>query len=309
MRGKHARPSPAAEAARKAAPALAVAGMVLTAQQHPLPAKITPPTTPDVPGARHPGIIPAGTRTGPGLAYLALERLAAPPKATTHGATTYTVQPGDCLWSIAEKFYADGDYMRIFDANRHIIQTPGLILAGQQLVIPGASAPSPVRASPVPASPAPTQPSVSPAPDVVQGSPWSIFSQPDGQKQAVGFADTLLRKISAPDSPGNVQVIYDWEVSEGSGGRNNPLNGGDFGNLASSGTQYGGGANDYPSLSINVTAMAGILENDTGFGYGAIVSALRANDPSAARQAIWDSDWAASHYGYGASFSDAPTPV
>jgi hypothetical protein len=43
--------------------------------------------------------------------------------------------------------------------------------------------------------------------------------------------------------------------------------------------QYGGGANNYPSLAVNVRAMAGILINDSQYGYGAIVSALRANDP------------------------------
>jgi hypothetical protein len=101
-------------------------------------------------------------------------------------------------------------------------------------------------------------------------------------------------------------VIYDWEVSEGSGGWYNPLNGGDFGNLATSGTQYGGGANDYPSLAVNVRGMAGILLYDQGFGYDAIVSALRADNPQAARVAICNSDWAASHYNGGASFSDAP---
>ena len=251
-------------------------------------------------------IIPQQPR--PGLAYHALKLLGAP--------KTYTVQPGDCLWTIAEKFYGDGaEWTRIFDANRQIIQTPGLITPGQVLVIPGtsstpSSAPAPITPS-APTSPAPataTSPPL-PSPSPGQGTPWSIFDQPNGQKQAVSYAHALLGKLGAPHSPGIVQVIYDWEVSEGSGGLYNPLNGGDFGGLAISGSQYGGGANNYPSLSVNVTAMAGILENDTGFGYGDVVSALRANDPSAARTAIINSDWAASHYGYGASFSDAPLPV
>jgi hypothetical protein len=135
------------------------------------------------------------------------------------------------------------------------------------------------------------------------------LTQPNGQAQAVSFAGALLRAVSAPVTPGNVQVIYDWEVSEGSGGWYDPLNGSDFGGLAISGQQYGGGANNYPSLAVNVRAMAGILLNDTQYGYGAVVSALRANDPSAARTAICNSDWAASHYDWGASFSDAPLPA
>jgi hypothetical protein len=125
---------------------------------------------------------------------------------------------------------------------------------------------------------------------------------------AVAFSGALLRAIGAPVTRGNLQVIYDWQVSEGSGGWYNPLNGGDFGNLAISGQQYGGGANNYPSLGINVKAMAGILLNDQGFGYGAVVSALRANDAQGARQAIVNSAWAGSHYNGGSAFSNAPLP-
>jgi LysM repeat protein len=235
--------------------------------------------------------------------------LARPASHHPASSITYTVQPGDCLFMVAQKFYHDGDYMRIFDANQGIISTPSLIIPGQQLVIPGpdhvppgaAVAPAPISA-PAPSSlPAPAQ---APQP----GVPWSIFNQPGGQAQAVGFARALLRALGAPTTPGKLQVIYDWQVSEGSGGWYNPLNGGDFGGLAVSGQQYGGGANNYPDLSTNVRAMAGILLNDPQYGYGAIVSALRGGSSSAARAAILDSEWAASHYGYGASFSDAPLP-
>ena len=274
-----------------------------------------PATMPDVPQVRPattgmlgtiPGMIPQPRTT---LAYLALKTLL--PKATTH-STTYTVQPGDCLWTIAQHFYGDGgNYIRIFDANQRIVTTPGLITPGMQLVIPGVTGPAPTPApSPPPASspaPASSLPATSPAPQ--PGVPWSIFSQPGGQRLAVSYAGALLRALGAPVTPGNVQVIYDWQVSEGSGGRYNPLNGGDWGGLAISGTQYGGGANNYPSLAVNVRAMAGILLNDTQYGYGQIVSALRANNPGAARAAIIDSMWAASHYNGGASFSDAPVPA
>lgn len=51
--------------------------------------------------------------------------------------TVYVVKTGDCLWSIARKFYGSGTkYTLIFNANRDIIKNPSLIYPGQQLIIP-----------------------------------------------------------------------------------------------------------------------------------------------------------------------------
>ena len=50
---------------------------------------------------------------------------------------TYTVVSGDCLWSIAKKFYGDGSkYTVIFDANKDKIENANLIYPGQVLTIP-----------------------------------------------------------------------------------------------------------------------------------------------------------------------------
>ncbi|MEG4939477.1 LysM peptidoglycan-binding domain-containing protein [Microcoleus sp. F4-D5] len=53
--------------------------------------------------------------------------------------TTYTVQSGDTLSVIAQKFYNDANlWQRIYEANRGIIgQDPDRIFPGQNLVIPG----------------------------------------------------------------------------------------------------------------------------------------------------------------------------
>lgn len=50
---------------------------------------------------------------------------------------TYTVQSGDTLWAIAEKMYGSGGkYMKIFEANTSLLESPDKIFPGQELAIP-----------------------------------------------------------------------------------------------------------------------------------------------------------------------------
>lgn len=50
---------------------------------------------------------------------------------------TYTVKTGDCLWTIAQKFYGDGlKYTKIYNANKDKIRADYIIYAGQVLTIP-----------------------------------------------------------------------------------------------------------------------------------------------------------------------------
>jgi nucleoid-associated protein YgaU len=50
---------------------------------------------------------------------------------------TYTVQPGDTLGAIAQEYYGKAsDYMKIYEANRDILDNPDLIKPGQELKIP-----------------------------------------------------------------------------------------------------------------------------------------------------------------------------
>ncbi|MCA9794482.1 MAG: peptidoglycan-binding protein LysM [Candidatus Eremiobacteraeota bacterium] len=49
----------------------------------------------------------------------------------------YTVESGDTLSAIAQKFYGDANqYMKIFEANRPMLSDPNVINPGQQLRIP-----------------------------------------------------------------------------------------------------------------------------------------------------------------------------
>ncbi|MEV4128390.1 LysM peptidoglycan-binding domain-containing protein [Nocardia sp. NPDC049707] len=65
------------------------------------------------------------------VAAPAAEEVPPPPPA----AQTYTVEPGDTLWAIAERFYGDGNrYQEIADASG--IDNPDVINPGQVLTIP-----------------------------------------------------------------------------------------------------------------------------------------------------------------------------
>jgi LysM repeat protein len=52
-------------------------------------------------------------------------------------ARSYTVQPGDTLSSIAQRFYGNtADWQWLYQANRSVIQNPNLIYPGQVLNVP-----------------------------------------------------------------------------------------------------------------------------------------------------------------------------
>lgn len=61
----------------------------------------------------------------------------APAKAPERKQEIYTVQAGDSLSKIANKYFGDmKQWPRIFDANRNVLSDPDKIQPGQKLVIP-----------------------------------------------------------------------------------------------------------------------------------------------------------------------------
>jgi 5'-nucleotidase len=67
------------------------------------------------------------------------QRMDMPPAETDSGAAdkrTYTIQDGDTLYSLAKRFYGDGQqWQRIADANPDI--SPEKLPVGKQIAIPG----------------------------------------------------------------------------------------------------------------------------------------------------------------------------
>jgi nucleoid-associated protein YgaU len=100
-----------------------------------LPTQQPTPTTMPTPT---PTVTPTNTPTPLPTVMPTQQPTAAPPATITpvHGQQTYTVQAGDDLWHIAEKFYHSGyNYLDIARANK--LENPGLLYSGMKLTIPG----------------------------------------------------------------------------------------------------------------------------------------------------------------------------
>jgi LysM repeat protein len=153
MRGRHARPSVNGQIAGQAAriaPVFAVAGAMIGMPYH-----VKPPPSSATPVER--------------VELDASVRPAAP-------SQTYVVQPGDSLWTIAQRFYGNPLlWSRIYYANQAQILDPNVISIGQVLTIPGSGTAS---AAPNAASAAPAQ---------AGGTPSSAPAQAGGQyKNPIG---------------------------------------------------------------------------------------------------------------------------
>lgn len=138
---------------------------------------------------------------------------------------------------------------------------------------------------------------------------WSIFTDGGGDSAAVVWAASLLTAINAPLTTENLKFVYDWEKSEGGGGKNNPLNQGPVpgqASLTSTGQQFGGGAADYVSPQAGISGAQAYLNMAN---FVPIRNALQANDANKARSALIASPWASSHYNGGANFSNAALPA
>lgn len=120
------------------------------------------------------------------------------------------------------------------------------------------------------------------------------------------FAADLLASLgNGQPTAETVAFVVEWTIAEdGSGGalgRNNPLNTTICGHNWTGAINGDGacGVGGYGSYQDGIAATRDTLLQQN---FSAITAALQANDPEGARRALWDSPWAASHYGYGAGW-------
>ena len=139
--GRHAAPSQiqnVADKATKATPAMALAG-VLVAAPHATAAAGAAATTTTAVIQVHDDAVQSGTRTaGADTAQARTDAVVVRAQASAQATRRYTVQRGDTLSSIAQRFYGSaGDWNRLYAANRSVLRDADMIFPGQVLAIPG----------------------------------------------------------------------------------------------------------------------------------------------------------------------------
>jgi len=136
--GRHARPSQVqnvAETAYKAAPAMAIAGVLIAAPQAHADAKVAARSTTIVEQVHGANKVPdRGTAGATALAgQIHTDALVVHHEQSRH----YTVRPGDTLSSIAQRFYGNpADWTWLWHVNESVVRNPNSIYAGEVLKIP-----------------------------------------------------------------------------------------------------------------------------------------------------------------------------
>jgi hypothetical protein len=119
--------------------------------------------------------------------------------------------------------------------------------------------------------------------------------------------DFLAALGNTRPSAATVGMVVEWTLAEDAGpgafSRNNPLNTTQPGYHETT-TINSDGVKGYQTRQDGLQATIRTITNGR---YDPVVAALLANDPDAAKVALWSSPWAGSHYGYGASWPSYTT--
>lgn len=143
------------------------------------------------------------------------------------------------------------------------------------------------------------------APAIAQEAPQATIAY-NLSNDRERFAYDLLTRMGNPQpTPAIIAFVVEWTLAEDGGNgalaRNNPLNTTMCG-YNQVGAINGDGAcgvGHYATYDDGIAATIATLQQSN---FAAIAAALLANDPDAARVALWQSPWAASHYNDGAGW-------
>jgi hypothetical protein len=120
------------------------------------------------------------------------------------------------------------------------------------------------------------------------------------------WAVALLAELgNEQPTPEMVAMVVEWTIAEDGGdgafARNNPLNTTICGHNWTGAINSDGacGVGGYATYQDGIEATRDTLLQDN---FSAIYAALLANDAEGAKRALWQSDWASSHYGYGVAW-------
>ena len=139
---------------------------------------------------------------------------------------------------------------------------------------------------------------------VAEAAPSHAAAAPATAREAWAVA-FLAALGNAQPTPATVAMVVAWTLAEDSGDgafeRNNPLNTTICGHNFVGAINADGacGVGHYATYQDGVSAA---VDTITQANFSAIVAALQANDTDGAKQALWASAWAESHYGYGSAW-------
>jgi LysM repeat protein len=125
-------------------------------------------------------------------------RLDAIVKTTAPATRSYTVQAGDTLYGIAQRYWGNGNYWpSLYQANRSKISNPNLIYVGQVVAIPNGR--HEASTTPAPSTPA----SSTPASSTSDSSTWSSSSSHSSASNSSASSTSAPSTADAATSTGS----------------------------------------------------------------------------------------------------------
>ncbi|HEX6449578.1 MAG TPA: LysM peptidoglycan-binding domain-containing protein [Trebonia sp.] len=167
------------------------------------------------------------------------------PVANTAAAVSYTVNSGDTLSAIAQRYYSNPSFWTVlFAANQGEIANPNVIQVGQVLTIPATPASAPAAPSGLSAASAPAP--------VQQSAPQQSAPQQSAPPQSASVETAPVQQSTV--STAGDSSFQQCVISRESGGNPQALNSSDHYGLyqfsASTWAEYGGNPGDFGHASV-----------------------------------------------------------